>query len=71
MKREKKKSILEIFLTRYSRLKIWYICKERLRDVYKAKNRQEAKQLLESLNESSPQQAAGKTPKRDFNHENK
>jgi len=43
------KEYLDIFLTRYSRLKIWYICKERLRDVYKAKNRQEGKQLLESL----------------------
>jgi transposase len=43
------KEYLDIFLTRYSRLKIWYICKERLRDVYKAKDRGEGKQLLESL----------------------
>ena len=43
------KEYLDIFLTRYSRLKIWYVCKERLRDVYKAKDGQEAKQLLESL----------------------
>lgn len=43
------KEYLEVFLTRYSRLKIWYICKERLRDVYKAKDRSEGKQLLESL----------------------
>lgn len=43
------KEYLEIFLTRYSRLKIWYVCKERLRDVYKAKDRKEGKQLLESL----------------------
>jgi transposase len=40
---------LKVFLTKYSRLKIWYACKERLRDIYKAKDRQEAKQLLESL----------------------
>lgn len=43
------KEYLAVFLTRYSRLKIWYICKERLRDVYKAKDRKEGKQLLESL----------------------
>jgi transposase len=43
------KEYLEIFLTRYSRLKIWYVCKERLRDIYKAKDKGEAKQLLESL----------------------
>lgn len=43
------KEYLEVFLTRYSRLKIWYVCKERLRDVYKAKDRKDAKQLLESL----------------------
>lgn len=40
---------LEVFLTRYSRLKIWYICKERLRDVYKAKTRKDAEILLTSL----------------------
>lgn len=43
------KEYLDIFLTRYARLKIWYVCKERLRDVYKAKDRKEGKQLLESL----------------------
>lgn len=43
------KEYLEIFLTRYSRLKIWYICKERLRDIYKAKSRKEAEELLGSL----------------------
>ena len=47
--KRKEKEYLDIFLTRYSRLKIWYVCKERLRDVYKAKDRDEAKQLLESL----------------------
>lgn len=43
------KEYLEVFLTRYSRLKIWYVCKERLRDVYKAKDGNEGRQLLESL----------------------
>jgi transposase len=43
------KEYLEIFLSRYSRLKIWYVCKERLRDVYKAKDRKDAEQLLTSL----------------------
>jgi transposase len=43
------KEYLEVFLARYPRLKIWYVCKERLRDVYKAKDRGEGKQLLDSL----------------------
>jgi len=47
--KRKEKEYLELFLNHYKRLKIWYVCKERLRDVYKAENRQEAKQLLESL----------------------
>lgn len=47
--KRQEKEYLEVFLSRYSRLKIWYICKERLRDIYKAKNREDAKQLLESL----------------------
>jgi transposase len=47
--KRKEKEYLELFLNLYKRLKIWYVCKERLRDVYKAENRQEAKQLLESL----------------------
>ncbi|MEK6876499.1 MAG: ISL3 family transposase, partial [Nanoarchaeota archaeon] len=47
--KRKEKEYLELFLNLYSRLKIWYVCKERLRDVYKAETRDEAKQLLESL----------------------
>lgn len=47
--RRGEKEYLEVFLTSYSRLKIWYVCKERLRDVYKAKDRRVGKQLLESL----------------------
>ena len=47
--KRKEKEYLELFFSIYKRLKIWYVCKERLRDVYKAKDRQEAKQLLESL----------------------
>lgn len=43
------KEYLETFLNRYSRLKIWYVCKERLRNVYKAKDQEDGKQLLESL----------------------
>jgi transposase len=48
---EKRREIeyLELFFNLYKRLKIWYVCKERLRDVYKAEDRKEAKQLLESL----------------------
>lgn len=47
--KRKEKEYLELFLNLYKRLKIWYVCKERLRDVYKAKDRDEAKQVLESL----------------------
>ena len=47
--KRKEKEYLELFLNLYKRLKVWYVCKERLRDVYKAKDRKEAKQLLESL----------------------
>lgn len=47
--KRKEKEYLELFFNLYKRLKIWYVCKERLRDVYKAKDRDEAKQLLESL----------------------
>ncbi len=47
--KRQEKEYLELFLSRFKRLKIWYVCKERLRDVYKAKDKDEAKQLLESL----------------------
>lgn len=47
--KRREKEYLELFLNRYKRLKIWYVSKERLRDVYKAKDRKDAKQLLESL----------------------
>lgn len=47
--KRKEKEYLELFFNLYKRLKIWYVCKERLRDVYKAKDRKEAKILLESL----------------------
>lgn len=47
--KRKEKEYLELFFSIYKRLKVWYVCKERLRDVYKAKDRGGAKQLLESL----------------------
>lgn len=47
--KRREKEYLELFLNLYKRLKIWYVSKERLRDVYKAKDRKDAKQLLESL----------------------
>lgn len=40
---------LEELLEQYPRLKIWYVSKERLRAVYKAKTKEEGTQLLESL----------------------
>ena len=40
---------LNVMLSRFPRLKVWYMCKERLRDVYRAKGRKEAELLLTSL----------------------
>lgn len=47
--KRREKEYLELFFNLYKRLKVWYVCKERLRDIYKEKDRQDAKQLLESL----------------------
>ena len=40
---------LTTMLSHYPRLRVWYLCKERLRSVYKAKDRDEAGILLSSL----------------------
>ena len=47
--KRKEAEYLNTMLAHYPRLKVWYLCKERLRDVYKAKDREEAATLLNSL----------------------
>lgn len=43
------KEYLDTMLSHYPRLRVWYLCKERLRGVYQAKDREEGEILLTSL----------------------
>jgi len=47
--KRREKEYLDTMLSCYPRLRVWYLCKERLRDIYKVDNRQEAEILLSSL----------------------
>ena len=46
---EEEKEKLEYLFKQYPRLKIWYVCKEKLRDFYQAKTGEEAEKQFNSL----------------------
>lgn len=48
-KKRREEEYLDTMLSHYPRLRVWYLCKERLRDVYKSENREEAEVQLTGL----------------------